>query len=62
VTPLARPCASTLMDVTVAPVTALNRLVACARGMVVTAVEFFASTWQPPVAQKPWYMQPERFW
>src|SRR3954471_3384364 len=30
--------------------------------MVVTAVEFFASTWQPPRLQKPWYMQPERFW
>ena len=27
-----------------------------------TFVEFFASTWQPPVLQKPWYMQPERFW
>ena len=36
--------------------------VACARGIVVTAVEFFASTWQPPRLQKPWYMHPERFW
>ena len=34
---------------------------ASARGIVVTAVEFLASTWQPPRLQKPWYMQAERF-
>src|SRR5688572_24126310 len=28
--------------------------------MVETAVEFFASTWHPPLLQKPWYMQPDR--
>ena len=50
------------MLVTVACVTTLSRPVAWARGIVVTFVEFFASTWQPPVLQKPWYMQPERFW
>ena len=37
----------------VARVTTLSWPVACARGIVVTAVEFFASTWQPPRLQNP---------
>ena len=53
---------STSSVVTCARVTTLRRPVACAFGIVVTAVEFFASTWQPPRLQKPWYMQAERFW
>ncbi len=48
------------MDVTVASVTTSSRPVACAFGIVVTAVEFFALTWQPPRLQKPWYRQAER--
>src|SRR3954463_5571920 len=57
-----RPPASTWIVVTCAPVTTLRCPVACARGIVVTAVEFFASTWQPPRLQKPWYMHADRFW
>ena len=29
-------------------------------GIVVTKVEFLASTWQPPRLQKPWYMHRDR--
>jgi hypothetical protein len=48
-----RPPASTSIVVTCARVTTFRCPVACARGIVVTAVEFFASTWQPPRLQKP---------
>src|SRR5258705_10248530 len=57
-----RPPASTSIVVTCARVTTFRWPVACARGIVVTAVEFLASTWQPPRLQKPWYMHAERFW
>src|SRR3979490_899008 len=57
-----RPPASTSIVVTCARVTTFRCPVACARGIVVTAVEFFASTWHPPRLHKAGYMQPERLW
>ena len=41
------------MVVTCASVTTERRLVACALGIVVTAVEPLALMWQPPREQKP---------
>jgi len=43
-------------------VTTLQWPVSCAWGIVETAVELFALTWQPPRLQNPWYTQPGRFW
>src|SRR6516165_10060411 len=51
---------STAMFVAVACVITSRRFVAIAFGIVLTAVEFFALTWQPPRLQKPWYWQPGR--
>jgi hypothetical protein len=49
-----RPLASsTAMAMTVARVTTSKRFVAIAFGMVLTAVEFLAFTWQPPRLQNP---------
>ena len=39
--------------VVIACVTTCSRLVSIAFGMVLTAVEFLAETWQPPRLQKP---------
>jgi hypothetical protein len=50
---MARPWLSTSMRVTVASLTTLRRPVACAFGIVVTAVEPFDWMWQPPRLQYP---------
>jgi hypothetical protein len=48
------------MVVAIASGTTARRFVSIAFGMVLTAVEFLALTWQPPRLPKPWYWQPDR--
>ena len=49
----AAPARRYAMLVAIACVTTCRRFVAIAFGMVLTAVEFLALTWQPPRLQKP---------